>query len=62
MNHFKFTDSQIMDTLKWVDAGPAVPDICQVLGTSSAAFCKWRSKHDGMDTSMMARMKESEAK
>jgi len=61
MKRSKFTDSQIMDALKRVDAGLAVPDVCRELGISSATFYKWRTKYGGMDTSMMARMKELEA-
>ena len=61
MKRSKFTDSQIMDALKRVDAGLAVPDICRELGISTATFYKWRAKYGGMDTSMMARMKELEA-
>ncbi len=38
-----------------------VPKVCRELGISSATFYKWRAKYGGMDTSMMARMKESEA-
>jgi putative transposase len=60
MKTSKFTDSQIMDALKRVEAGLAVPEICRELGISSATFYKWRSKYGGMDTSMMARMKELE--
>ena len=30
------------------------------MGISSATFYKWRAKYGGMDTSMMARMKELE--
>jgi putative transposase len=60
MKRSKFTDSQIMDALKRVDAGLAVPDVCRELGISSATFYKWRAKYGGMDTSMMARMKELE--
>jgi putative transposase len=60
MKTSKFTDSQIMDALKPVEAGLAVPEICRELGISSATFYKWRSKYGGMDTSMMARMKELE--
>ena len=60
MKRSKFTDSQIMDTLKRVDAGLAVPDVCRELGISSATFYKWRARYGGMDTSMMARMKELE--
>ena len=61
MKRSKFTDSQIMDALKRVDAGLAVPEICRELGISTATFYKWRSKYGDMDTSMMARMKELEA-
>ena len=61
MKRSKFTDSQIMDALKRVDAGLAVPGVCRELGISSATFYKWRAKYGGMDTSMMARMKELES-
>jgi len=61
MKRSKFTDSQIMDALKRVDAGLAVPEVCRELGISTATFYKWRAKYGGMDTSMMDRMKELEA-
>ena len=61
MKRSKFTDSQIMEALKRVDAGLAVPEICRELGISTATLYKWRAKYGGMDTSMMARMKELEA-
>jgi putative transposase len=60
MRKSKFTDSQIMDAVRRVEARFAVPDICQVLGISTATFYKWRAKYGGMDVSMMARMKELE--
>ncbi len=56
----RFTDSQIMEALKRVEAGLAVPDVCRELGISSATFYKWRAKFGGMDVSMMTRMKELE--
>ena len=61
MKRSKFTDSQIMEALKRVDAGLAVPEICRELGISTATFYKWRAKYGGMDTSMIARMNELEA-
>ena len=61
MKKSRFTDSQIMDAIKRVEAGLAVPEICRELGVSTATFYKWRSKYGGMDVSMMARMKELEA-
>ena len=60
MKKSRYTDSQIMDVLKRVEAGLAVPDLCRELGISVATFYKWRAKYGGMDTSMMARMKELE--
>ena len=61
MRKSKFTDSQVMDALKRVDAGLAVPELCRELGISSATFYKWRAKYGGMDVSMSARLKELEA-
>jgi putative transposase len=56
----RFTDSQIMEALKRVEAGLAVPELCRDMGISSATFYKWRARYGGMDTSLMARMKELE--
>lgn len=56
-----FTDSRIIEAIKRVEAGLAVPDLCREQGISSATVYKWRSKHGGMDVSLMARMTELEA-
>lgn len=61
MRKSKFTDSQVMDALKRVDAGLTVPELCRELGISSAIFYKWRAKYGGMDVSMITRLKELEA-
>jgi putative transposase len=61
MKKWRFPDSQIMDALKRVEAGLAVPDLCRELGISTATFYKWRSKYGGMDVSLIARMKGLEA-
>jgi putative transposase len=58
MKKSRFTDSQIADALKRVEAGLSVPELCRELGISSAIFYKWRANYGGMDTSMMARLKE----
>ena len=60
MRKSKFTDSQIMDSVKRVEAGFSVPDICREMGISTATFYKWRAKYGGMDVSMISRMKELE--
>ena len=61
MRKSKFTDHQIMGTLKRAESGEPVPALCREIGISSATFYKWRSRFGGMDTSMMARLKELEA-
>lgn len=61
MKKSRFTDSQIIEAIKRVEAGLAVPELCRELGISSATFYKWRSKYGGMDVSLRARMKELEA-
>ena len=55
MRKSKFTDSQIMDVIKRVEACFGVPDICREMGISTATFYKWRAKYGGMDVSMMSR-------
>ena len=38
MKKSRFTDSQIMDALKRVEAGLSVPEVCRELGISVATF------------------------
>jgi putative transposase len=42
MKKSRFTDSQIVDALKRVEAGFAMPELCRELGISTATFYKWR--------------------
>ena len=56
----RFTDSQIMQILKLVEAGFSAPELCREHGMSSATFYKWRAKYGGMDASMVSRLKELE--
>ena len=60
MKKSRYSDSQIMAILKQAESGTSVPALCREHGMSSAAFYKWRAKFDGMDASMMKRMKELE--
>ncbi len=50
-----FSDSQILSILKQAEGGAPVPELCR-----DATFYKWRAKFDGIDASMMARLKELE--
>ena len=60
MKKSRFTDSQIRDALKGVEAGVGVQEICREMGIRTATLYKWQAKYGGMDTSMMVRMKELE--
>ena len=60
MKKSRYSDSQIMSILKLADQGIPVPELCREHGMSTASFYKWRAKFGGMDTSMIARMKELE--
>ena len=57
----RYTDSQIMTILNQAQAGTPVSQLCREHSMSSASFYKWRAKYGGMDTSMIARLKELEA-
>lgn len=60
MKKSRFTDSQILAILKQAEGGSPVPELCREHGISNATFYKWRSKFDGMDASLMARLKDLE--
>src|SRR5690625_5442558 len=60
MRKSRYTNSQIMAILKQAQAGTPVPELCREHGMSSATFYKWRAKYGGMDSSMIARLKELE--
>ena len=56
----RFADNQIAEVLKRVEAGLAAPELGLEMGVSSATFYKYGAKHGGIDSSMMARLKELE--
>lgn len=58
MKKSRYPDSQIMVILKQAEGGVIVSELCREHGMSNASFYKWRAKYDGMDTSMIKRMKD----
>ncbi len=60
MKTSRFSGSQIMDILKQAEAGTPAPELCREHGISSATFYRWRTKFGGMETSLMARLRELE--
>lgn len=57
----RFTESQIVATIKKQEAGMAVKDICREMGISDATFYNWKSKYGGMEASDVKRLKDLEA-
>jgi putative transposase len=52
----KFTESQIVATLKQVEGGRQVKDVCRDLAISEATYYVWKSKCGGMDAADVRRL------
>jgi putative transposase len=61
MRKSRFTENQIVQTLKQVEGGTQVKDVCRELGISEATYYSWKSKYGGMEASDVRRLKELEA-
>ncbi len=61
MRKSKFTESQIVTTLKQVEGGRQVKDVCRELGISEATYYVWKSKYGGMEASDVQRLRDVEA-
>lgn len=63
MRTSKFTETQIIATLKQADAGVPVKDICRrrQVGISTATYYQWKSKYGGLEASELLRVKELES-
>jgi len=60
MRKSKFSESQIVQTLKQVEGGRQVKDVCRELGISDATYYVWKSKYAGMEASDVRRLRELE--
>lgn len=61
MRKSKLTESHIVTTLKQVEAGRQVKDVCRELGISDATYNVWKSKYSGMEASDVQRLRDVEA-
>lgn len=57
----RFTEEQIIKTLKRLDAGEDVKTICRELGVHMQTVYKWKSKFGGKEVSDAKRLRELEA-
>ena len=61
MKKSKFTEAQVIKTLKLQVEGKKVSEICCPFGISEPTFYNWKSKYGGMTLSELQRVKELEA-
>lgn len=60
MKKSRFTEEQIITTLKRVEAGAKISDVCRDVGISQHTFYQWRSKFSGMEISDARRLRALE--
>ena len=61
MKRTRFTESQIVASIKKQESGIPAKYVCRELGISDATFYNWKAKYGGMETSDVKRIKEMEA-
>jgi putative transposase len=61
MQKTRFTESQIVATIKKQESGIAVKDICRELGIHQATFYNWKAKYGGMEVDELKKRKDLEA-
>lgn len=61
MQKTKFTESQIVASIKKQESGIPVTEICRELGIHKATFYNWKAKYGGMEVSDVKKMKDMEA-
>jgi len=60
MKRKRFTEEQIIKTLKEVDGGAEVRDVCRRLGVTEQSFYRWRRKYGGLEVNEAKRLRELE--
>ena len=56
----RFTEEQIIKTLKAHEGGRSAADICREINISEQTFYRWKSKYGGMEVQDAQRLKQLE--
>lgn len=62
MKRSRFSEEQIIASLKQQESGLAAVDLCREHGISSVTFYKWKAKFGGLEMSDARRLKALEDK
>jgi putative transposase len=57
----RFTEEQIIKTLKRAEAGEGYKELCRELGIANQTFYAWKAKFSGMEVSDAKKLRELEA-
>ena len=60
MKKSRYTEAQIVATLKQVEGGRKVKEVCRELGICENTYYRWKSKFGGMEASDIKKMKDLE--
>jgi putative transposase len=60
MKKSKFTEAQIVFSLKQSESGVSVEEICRKLGISQQTFYNWKKKYGGLDPTELRRLRQLE--
>lgn len=60
MKKTRFTEEQMVEAVKRLEAGQAAKDVARELGVTDQTLYNWRAKYSGLDVSEVRRLKELE--
>lgn len=56
----RYTEQQIIESLKKVDSGLSVKELCREMGVSEPTYYHWKKKYQGMEVSDVRKLKSLE--